>query len=62
MALSLTQVWDFLLGDSLVEPQKVFLLFGRLIGLSLQACLPFAMFVALRGLRRKSEASSLRKH
>ncbi|MDZ4665468.1 MAG: hypothetical protein SGJ15_11360, partial [Bacteroidota bacterium] len=33
----------------LVEPQKVFLLFGRLIGLSLQACLSFAMFVALRG-------------
>ncbi|MDZ4665977.1 MAG: hypothetical protein SGJ15_13945, partial [Bacteroidota bacterium] len=33
----------------IVEPQKVFLLFGRLIGLSLQACLYFAMFVALRG-------------
>jgi len=48
--------------EYLVEPQKVFLLFGRLIGLSLQACLSFAMFVALRGLRRKSEAYSLRKH
>ncbi|MDZ4665585.1 MAG: hypothetical protein SGJ15_11950 [Bacteroidota bacterium] len=46
----------------LVEPQKVFLLFGRLNGLSLQACLAFAMFVALRGLRRKSEVYSLRKH